>query len=136
MLQQLKELHTEATNNKASSKADRLNTIRQHWDGYVLFNPGLGHPNLSKQWESTIKFLFKTNKPILITAHSALDALRDLEVLRNKGVEASFIGIGNIVYKVNPYASRMEFIDPFAKCTKGVHTIRPNHSVILLNRPI
>ncbi len=100
--------------------------IKNVWDGFVLFNPGLGHPNLSKQWKHTLKFLIGTGKPILFTAHSTTDAKRDQQVLENLLADC---GDDRIVqYAVNPYASRMEFVDPFAKN----HVLSPNHSVFLL----
>jgi len=99
--------------------------IKNVWDGYVLFNPGLGHPNLAKQWKPTLKFLIGTGKPILLTAHSTTDAERDRQVLEkllcddaNKTVQ----------YSINPYASKMEFVDPFSKD----HVLSPNHSFFLL----
>jgi hypothetical protein len=131
ILQLLKQLHSRAD----MTKNDRLETIRQHWDAFVLFNPGLGHPSLAKDWESTMKFLLKTEKQILLTAHSEVDALRDLQVLQSseEGASRNDIDVG---YQLNPYASRMEFVDPFARDQESVHTVRPNHSVIHLDRLI
>lgn len=106
------------------------------WDQYILFNPGCGHPNLKKQWGSTLQFLFRTRKPILMTAHSKLDAERDtstLEMLlsdtdRNNRYE------GPTLYVENPYASRMCFVDPFptTDAREAVHIVRPNHFKLLL----
>ena len=105
--------------------------IRNVWDAFVLFNPGLGHPHLAKQWLPTLKFLIRTTNPILFTAHSTIDAERDRLVLeqllavdRNNGSNHS------IEYEPNPYASRLEFVDPFSK--EHVHIVRPNHSYFLL----
>jgi hypothetical protein len=135
VLQKLKQMHKNDTEDELPSTIDRLKTIRQYWDGFVLFNPGLGHPNLSVHWESTIKFLLRTEKPILLTAHSTKDAHRDLAVMRNTCTQESLSNLADtgIEYQSNPYASRMQFVDPFATDTESVHVVRPNHSVLLLN---
>ena len=133
VLSLLKQLHIEDGNGDLKSKVDRLQRIQQHWDGFFLFNPGLGHPNLAKDWESTIKFVLKTNRPVLLTAHSTMDASRDWSVLQNRSeIQTSSSGI-DIGYQLNPYASRMEFIDPFPTDKQLIHVVRPNHSVLLLN---
>eukprot|EP00984_Skeletonema_dohrnii_P009633 scaffold3689_cov107-Skeletonema_dohrnii-CCMP3373.AAC.7 len=100
--------------------------IKNVWDGFVLFNPGLGHPNLTKHWKPTLKFLIGTGKPILFTAHSTIDAERDRQVLQKSLADCDDDRI--VQYLVNPYASRMEFVDPFSKD----HVLSPNHSYFLL----
>ncbi|KAL7496405.1 hypothetical protein ACHAWT_004562 [Skeletonema menzelii] len=100
--------------------------IKNAWDGFVLFNPGLGHPNLAKHWKPTLKFLVGTGKPILFTAHSKIDAKRDQQVLEKLLADCDDDRI--VQYAVNPYASRMKFVDPFSKD----HVLSPNHSVFLL----
>ena len=134
VLQLLTKLHTRNnTTTDPSTKNNALETMKHFWDGFVLFNPGLGHPNLSKDWQSTIKFLSRTSKPILLTAHSSMDARRDLSVLQDRfrvSPSAAEIEDG---YQLNPYASRMEFVDPFTEVEESVHVVRPNHSSILIN---
>ena len=100
--------------------------IKNVWDGFVLFNPGLGHPNLTKHWKPTLKFLIGTGKPILFTAHSTIDAERDRQVLEKSLADCDDDRI--VQYLVNSYASRMEFVDPFSKD----HVLSPNHSYFLL----
>ena len=129
VLSLLKNLHIDNANSDLRTKAGRLQRMKRHWDGFVLFNPGLGHPNLAKDWESTIKFVLQTNKPVLLTAHSTIDASRDLSVLQDR-CEVQGIDVG---YQLNPYASRMEFVDPFPTDTQLLHVVRPNHSLLLLN---
>lgn len=130
ILQLLKQLHSTTK----ITKIDRLETLQQYWDAFVLFNPGLGHPNLARDWESTIDFLLRTKKPILLTAHSEKDALRDLQALRDRiSEEGSTQPAINAGYQLNPYASLMKFRDPFASDNDPVHIVRPNHSVLLLN---
>ncbi|KAL9179658.1 hypothetical protein ACHAXT_008948 [Thalassiosira profunda] len=125
VLKLLKSSH--ATN--AESSFDRTEQIRQFWDGFVLYNPGLGHPNLSGQWEPTLKFLVGTGKPLLLTAHSTLDAERDRMVLETLLAERGDV---LVQYKANPFASRMSYADPFGTEGGEVHIVRPNHSVLFL----
>ena len=100
--------------------------IKNAWDGFVLYNPGLGHPNLAPKWQHTLKFMIGTGKPILFTAHSTIDAKRDQLVLEKLLADCDDDRI--VQYESNVFASRMEFIDPFSKD----HVLSPNHSVFLL----
>ena len=125
------------------------------WDGYALFNPGFGHPNLKGRWHQTLRFLLGTGKPMLITAHSEVDASRDAAVLgemlsadasSSDGDGRSPRGASPWGYADNPYASRMRFVDPFPCAATspgaggvggtgdddGQHVVRPNHSVLFL----
>ena len=125
------------------------------WDGYALFNPGYGHPNLKCQWHQTLRVLLGTGKPMLITAHSEVDASRDAAVLgemlsadasSSDGDGRSPRGASPWGYADNPYASRMRFVDPFPCAATspgaggvggtgdddGQHVVRPNHSVLFL----
>lgn len=52
-------------------------------DAVVLFNPGLGHPHLSKGWEGALKRLLYTGKPLIITCHSRTDLDRDVRHLHD-----------------------------------------------------
>ncbi|KAL7551705.1 hypothetical protein ACHAWF_014894, partial [Thalassiosira exigua] len=116
------------------SSSDRSQRIREHWDGFVLFNPGLGHPNLANKWDQTIRFLVGIDRPILFTAHSATDGERDRDLLEKLLRENGERG-GPVRYRTNPYASRMGFVDPFSSLTTGgaeVHVVRPNQSYFLL----
>lgn len=105
----------------------------------MLFNPGIGHPNLQKDWIPTVKFLIETNKPILFTSHSTIDADRDSKVLEKMLMNDNVNNSDRIVkYEPNPYASRMKFVDPFPTFPKAddtsVHLVRPNDQVLLLNK--
>jgi len=69
---------------QASSATQNITTdILKKWDGFILFNPGIGHPNLQESWEATIKFILKTRQPLLLTAHSNIDARRDYAILKS-----------------------------------------------------
>ena len=131
------------------------NPLPPPWDGYVLFNPGLGHANLKSQWYKTLLFILRTGKPILLTAHSLHDAERDgtvLEKMLIEDVNGQYC-IRNVLpfttYVENPYASRMRYVDPFpstaniaAKAktittttdTNGIHhdIVRPNQYALFL----
>ena len=117
--------------------------LGEYWDGYVLFNPGVGHTNLQKQWEPTLKYLMNARKPILLTAHSDIDARRDSAVLEKLLYNDDTRDRSNdgcrVEYTVNPYASKMGFVDPFATTSsvgvdegKKAHIVRPNHSFFMV----
>jgi len=99
----------------------------KEWDAYVFFNPGFGHPNLRKSWESTLKLVLdrgrestnETPRSLLLTAHSEHDMARDAAILSN------IYGLRDVVYHENPFASRVVYEDPFEKN----HFVRPNHYV-------
>jgi len=137
ILKLLKSLHEQQKDTLQPS--ERTEKIRNIWDGYVLFNPGIGHPNLQKDWTPTLKFLIETSKPILFTSHSTIDADRDSKVLEKMLMNDNGNNCGRIVeYKTNPYASRMKFVDPFPTSPNSddtsVHLVRPNDQIFLLNK--
>jgi len=91
------------------------------YDAYVLLNPGLGHPNLREDWIPTLDLLFGSSsssssdereRPVLVllTAHSKLDADRDLEFLSRQGYISTGLSLN---YEDNPFASRISYEDPF-----------------------
>ena len=85
----------------------------------------MGHPNLKKMWEPSIKYILKTNKPLLLTAHSYRDSIRDKSVLvkqlklllpsqlvpRNNNTTTNNNNI-KLDYSINPFGSRMAYVDP------------------------
>jgi hypothetical protein len=93
-----------------------------HYHGVVLFNPGLGHPNLKSDWRPTIELLlerrqhWRGNANVLLTAHSEVDASRESTYLNQS------FGM-SVDYSVNPFASEIRYEDPFDKS----HVVRPNH---------
>ncbi|KAL7527405.1 hypothetical protein ACHAXR_001944 [Thalassiosira sp. AJA248-18] len=131
VLKFLKSSHA-TSNGDIQSSSNRTEQIRQFWDGFVLFNPGLGHPNLAAQWKPTLKFLIGTGKPILFTAHSTVDAERDRVVIEEELLVAD--RGGSVEYNINPFASRMGFVDPITSpgMEGVVHVVRPNDSTFLL----
>jgi splicing suppressor protein 51 len=86
------------------------------WDGFVLFNPGLGHEHLRHGWLPTLENLLNTKKPMLLTAHSERDAHRDaalLQELLGRPVE----------YRANVFQSRITYKDPLSNDN---HLVRSN----------
>lgn len=106
------------------------------WDGVVLFNPGCGHSNLIENWKPSIDLIMKSNCSVILTAHSSEDGKRDLAMLIqsiskcNKGI------LKQLKYLENPFASRMIYEDKLHDNNEdaGIHFVRPNHSMILIDR--
>ncbi|KAL7569933.1 hypothetical protein ACA910_008594 [Epithemia clementina (nom. ined.)] len=90
------------------------------WDAFVLFNPGIGHQNLQDDWKPTLDFLLSTEtrrRPLLLTAHSRLDAQRDGMVLTQYLLDKAPL------YQKNPWACRITHEDPF----DASHMVRSNY---------
>ena len=84
-------------------------------------NPGLGHKNLIQNWEPTLSRLLQQRKPVLLTAHSDIDANRDKKLLKD-------VYQIDVQYHQNPFSSRIQYEDPFDKS----HIVRPNHYFAIL----
>ena len=86
------------------------------WDGFVLFNPGLGHEHLRQGWLPTLEYMLNRKKPLLLTAHSERDANRDATLLQEL--------LGRPVdYQANVFESGITYKDPLANDN---HLVRPN----------
>lgn len=48
-----------------------------YFDVFMLFHPGLGHPNSSAEWASTLPKLLETKCPIICTGYTEWDMERD-----------------------------------------------------------
>ena len=87
-------------------------------DLFVLFNSGLGSTqSLKESWAPTLKLLFMTRKPILLTAHSAFDLKRDLARLEIITSEEDTQDLGEPIEFIlnphaNPFASWKRTVDP------------------------
>jgi hypothetical protein len=92
--------------------------LRQHkpWTHFILFNPGLNHPNLRDNWLPTLKKL--KGKSLWLTAHSLQDAQRDAKLLLD-------VWNVSVHYDLNPFSSRIVYQDPF----DSSHLISPNKFV-------
>lgn len=92
---------------------DLADDLVASFDVLIFLNPGFGHPNLIDDWHPTLPM----TKPTLVTAHSELDADRDQRFLKTMyGIE--------IDYKINPFASRIKYLDPVSKDKE--HYVQPN----------
>jgi hypothetical protein len=98
-------------------------TQTSQWDALVFYNPGFGHPHLRDDWKQTLDRVLGLPHPMLLTAHSEMDAERDMQLLRDVfGLDAE--------YQENPFASQISYQDPFDKN----HFVRPNHYVAHVGR--
>lgn len=88
---------------------------KPEWDGFVLYNPGLGHDHLREAWQPTMEYLLSTEKPILLTAHSETDAKRDAQILYEMTGRS-------IDYQPNAFASCISYEDPY----DSTHQVSPN----------
>jgi hypothetical protein len=86
------------------------------WDGFALFNPGLGHEHLRQGWLPTLEYLLNRKKPLLLTAHSERDAHRDATLLQE------LLG-RSVEYQANVFESHITYKDPLSNDN---HLIRPN----------
>lgn len=91
---------------------------KPEWDGFVLYNPGLGHDHLKEGWKPTIEYLVAAEKPMLLTAHSETDAKRDAQVLHEMTGRS-------IDYQPNAFASSISYEDPY----DSTHQVSPNSFV-------
>jgi hypothetical protein len=98
---------------------DLSNISDQSWTHFVLFNPGLGHPQLKEHWLPTLSIL--KGRPLCLTAHSLIDAEQDSQLLEELG----FADTSRIVYRPNPFSSRVLYQDPF----DSSHFVSPNKYV-------
>jgi len=94
---------------------ERHHLEKHKWDLLVLFNPGLNHPNLYDSWKYSWDVIKDSEIPVMLTAHSYVDAKRDAEIVFPKVSDCN-------LYDLNMFASRMEFNDPF----DTNHIVRPN----------
>jgi mitochondrial splicing suppressor protein 51 len=55
-----------------------------YFDMFVLFQPGIGHPVASKEWEGTVPQLLETKCPIIVTGYTQLDMERDVDWVKDR----------------------------------------------------
>jgi hypothetical protein len=111
----------------------------ESYDAYILLNPGLGHAHLKEDWKPTLDLLLTTKSAaeksererhptILLTAHSQLDTERDAALLTQE-LSSSSQTKRIITYEENPFASRIDYQDPF----DTQHLVRSNHYLVSLH---
>ena len=116
------------------SKEYSTDDILNMYSGFLLFNPGCGHPHLEKSWKPSMEYILKTKKKVLMTAHSMLDHTRDA-VMLSKLMRRNDHDALPLQYEDNPFASRMAFEDPFPTTSQSAHGadgtyVRPNYAVL------
>jgi hypothetical protein len=136
--------HDELT--EVSDTEVRDTVAKYYYNAYILLNPGIGHPHLLQSWQPTLQLIFhqyftSVGCTLLLTAHSALDAERDRQILHQymNTYDAVYDDIQSIPqYQVNPFASRIQYRDPVVlpqqQSMSGPHIVRPNHYIAILNR--
>jgi mitochondrial splicing suppressor protein 51 len=77
---------------------------------FVLFNPGIGHPNLRDAWQPTLEMIIESGRPLLLTSFSTQDQSRDLEVLDQLQVNHRIKFI--VQPQANPFGSLCYQLDP------------------------
>jgi len=120
-----------------------LTALLSLWDGFLLFNPGIGHPYLAKGWRPTLRYILTTGKPVIVTAHSQLDSERDWLVIKqtmseleqgerlSKTIEEAGGDAEANPYQLNPFASRIEYEDPCCDSSDdNKKLVRPNMLVM------
>jgi len=108
-----------------SYNAGSRNIVRL-FDAFIMLNPGLGHEYLRESWTPTLELILEGVEsghlgPLLLTAHSKLDAERDSQRLLH------FCKVAPI-YKENEFASKVTYRDPY----ENDHFVRPNHFVTVV----
>lgn len=120
---------------KNSKSSNPTQEILNTWNGFLLYNPGVGHPNLIKSWRPSLDFIAKTTKKILITAHSDIDAARDSKVLHEIQSGSDDVNDIPILYKNNAFKCKTLFEDP---CASDKHSdttvVSPNHAVCAIKK--
>lgn len=110
-----------------SNNTGSMNIVRL-FDAFIMLNPGLGHDHLKEGWTPTLELILEGIEserlgPLLLTAHSKLDAERDTQRLLH------FCKVAPI-YEENEFASQVTYRDPF----KNDHIVRPNHFVTIIEK--
>jgi hypothetical protein len=126
------------------------------YDAFLLFNPGVGHPNLQRDWKPTLDHIFSpcrrektddggfprdddnndeddngNNKdnadPDLFAPAVSLTAHSARDAARDAAYLQETCGI-SVDYVENPFASRIRYLDPL----ENDHIVRPNHFVAIV----
>ncbi|CAH0478304.1 unnamed protein product [Peronospora belbahrii] len=85
-------------------------------DAFVLYNPGIGHPRLRKNWDLTIQALLVSCKPLLITSFSLEDQQRDIAALHDIVASSTMLKQHELRFrcrpKLNSFRSLKYQVDP------------------------
>lgn len=85
-------------------------------DVFVVFNPGFGSQVLREKWDSTLRLLMMTRKPIICSAHCDYDLQRDLDRVKLISAEEDSQDLGETIEfflspRKNPYSSLKATVD-------------------------
>jgi hypothetical protein len=140
---------------QGASLEDKNKNKKEEYDAFIFLNPGFGHAHLKEDWRPTLDLLFHKNddnktettetsppskeSPILLllTAHSRLDADRDLACLQERFETHPIMmcksnhSSSRSDYLENPFASHITYQDPF----DSQHLVRPNQYYRVLSLP-
>ncbi|GFH44907.1 hypothetical protein CTEN210_01381 [Chaetoceros tenuissimus] len=119
---------------KNSKSSNPTQEILNTWNGFLLYNPGIGHPNLIKSWRPSLDFIAKTSKKVLITAHSDIDATRDSKVLHEIQSGSDIVNDVPISYEKNAFKCKTLFEDPCASDEAHATVVSPNHAVCAIKK--
>eukprot|EP00160_Parvularia_atlantis_P019562 Unigene7720_Nuclearia_a/m.23713 Unigene7720_Nuclearia_a/g.23713 ORF Unigene7720_Nuclearia_a/g.23713 Unigene7720_Nuclearia_a/m.23713 type:complete len:145 (+) Unigene7720_Nuclearia_a:594-1028(+) len=95
-------------------------------DLYVAFNPGLGHKFTEPYWTPTMRYLYETKRPLLITSHSEADGASDLAAIERSDRKQRWLFL------------LPQMLNPFRSLRPDVHQddvrdiIWANHSVMVV----
>lgn len=85
-------------------------------DAFVLYNPGIGHPQLREKWAPTLETVLLSCKPVLITSFSLDDQQRDIAALHGLVATSQALKQHEVQFrcraKRNPFRSLKHQPDP------------------------
>lgn len=130
--------------------------ISRSYDAYILFNPGVGHPFLRKDWRPTLDLLFafrESEHPLFRNARSPFELdddtlgiagaartkhckrpaiLLTAHSMEDAARDCAFLrqsfNLPMLTYELNPFASQIRYQDPL----KHGHLVQPNHYVTIV----
>lgn len=114
----------------------QMNDLLRWAHCFVMFNPGFGSEEHIQSWNLSMRAMLETKKPILATAHSEDDLLRDLGCLGQLNVELDDQELGEAIEFIlkpspNPFASHRPLVSRVVQQAERKHeeVITTNHSL-------
>jgi hypothetical protein len=102
-------------------------------DTFLLFNPGFAASDIMRhQWKETLTILLNSRKPIICTAHSEADLVRDTQFIRELAEQENHTKLGETLEIFlpphnNPFRSHVKTFDPNE--SKSDFVVSTNHSI-------
>ena len=101
-------------------------------DAFVLYNPGIGHPQLREKWTPTLETVLISCKPVLITSFSLEDQQCDIAALHDLAATSQALKQHEVQFrcraKQNPFRSLKHQPDPVNVSAP----IQTNHRVMVV----